>query len=157
MLRRTQLRRSRRSGERSGEQRKQSKLPPPPADLAGRCPKCKLGVMIRLPLVSCTVTVAPGESFDVAAGPAKRCSNCGDLSLSKASMAKARGLAEQMQRAAVLTRDNWACVRCGATGVPLEVAHRVGLSRARNPGASKNARASMESVCVPCHRSEHLG
>ena len=103
-----------------------------------------------------TVELAPGERFMVPAR-ATRCPACGDVRTTKQEAARARAGAEAQQREQVLERDRWTCRRCGATGVPLEVAHRPGASRARNPGRTRMSSENLEACCVPCHRKEHLG
>lgn len=52
-------------------------------------------------------------------------------------------------RAAVLKRDNYTCVLCGATGVPLQADHIIAFSvRPELRFVLGNGRA----LCVPCHK-----
>ncbi|MCI6205790.1 MAG: HNH endonuclease [Corynebacterium glucuronolyticum] len=47
----------------------------------------------------------------------------------------------------ILARDHHACTRCGATDVPLEINHIIGLAEG---GATDDA--NLETLCTDCHR-----
>lgn len=51
-------------------------------------------------------------------------------------------------RKRILARDRHCCQRCGATGVPLEVNHRVPLAEG---GTTRDD--NLETLCVDCHRA----
>jgi hypothetical protein len=53
-------------------------------------------------------------------------------------------------RPAVLARDGYGCVDCGATGVRLEVDH---LDRLADGGPLNAPLERMQAVCVPCHKA----
>lgn len=50
-------------------------------------------------------------------------------------------------RRRILDRDHHTCTHCGATGVPLEINHIIGLAEG---GATEDT--NLETICVDCHR-----
>jgi len=121
-----------------------------------RCPACKLGELSR---TTDTIQwrVALGWSWPVTV-TGMRCSHCKTLRLSKTQRRRADMEAYAQHRTMILERDRWTCQRCkGKSGdARLEVAHRRGKSRARNPNPkTKHQPENLEAVCVTCHRIEH--
>lgn len=54
----------------------------------------------------------------------------------------------QRTRGAVLERDGYRCIECGALGVRFEVDHIVPLA-----AGGTNELANLRTLCVPCHRT----
>lgn len=60
-----------------------------------------------------------------------------------------RGRQGERLRSLALERDGWKCQRCGARG-ELQVHHLVPLAI-----GGSNVLENMETVCLPCHLTEH--
>ena len=102
------------------------------------------------------VEVAPGCVYLVAASWTE-CDHCYRQRLSREQRKAADVAAYARHRLVVLERDGFVCQRCGRSGSELHVAHKVGFSRARNPGPTKHALDHLESCCSACHAVEHGG
>ena len=97
------------------------------------------------------------EAYLVDVDQLAKCPNCQYEWVHPTISNMARTAAYQRHCERVLERDGWECQRCHTQGVPLQVAHKEGFSRARNPGPEKNAMRNLEACCMPCHDEEHLG
>lgn len=124
------------------------------------CPGCKFNTLQKCPDPQ-WVEICPGYSYLVPVPGALHCGHCGHVHLSRTARALAWERAYHQHCQMILERDQWTCQRCGrggpGSGVPVEVAHKVGLSRARCPGPMKHHPDHLELACVDCHRSEHAG
>lgn len=121
-----------------------------------RCPVCKLGWMGRVQEHRMAVEVAPGESYDVVlCSGVTICDRCCEVRLAKEAQRFLKVEADRQQRARVMERDGYCCARCGRSDRPLHKAHKVGKSRARNPGPTRNAIENQEACCDICHGQEH--
>jgi len=118
------------------------------------CPGCKVGRMVPGD-ITVSVEVAPGYSYLVPVRQVLVCEECKQARFTKQQRVWVDQDAYRQHREVVLQRDGYACCRCGAQGVQVEVAHRVGVSRARNPGREKHALSNLETCCLSCHRREH--
>jgi 5-methylcytosine-specific restriction endonuclease McrA len=71
-----------------------------------------------------------------------------DREFKRASKHVTRGPRWLALRHAVLERDGWACVQCGARGVRIEVDHIRPVRT--HPGAAYDP-SNLQSLCAPCH------
>lgn len=120
-----------------------------------RCGICKLGDVEDSP-GPVDVTIG-GETYPIQVDRRMACTRCGATFVHDRDRASATAEASGRHRERVLERDDWTCRRCGCSGIPLEVAHVVGKSRARNPGPERDLLENLEACCIPCHRAEHGG
>lgn len=120
-----------------------------------RCPECKLGALVVVEDLTLPIAVAPGCIYQVDVPRARACPVCDLVFLTPAQRTRAEAEAYRLHRVRVLERDHYTCQRCGRRGGQLEVAHKIGWSRARNPGATKHALEHLEACCLDCHRAEH--
>ena len=52
-------------------------------------------------------------------------------------------------RQQALKRDSHTCQQCGATGVPLEINHIIGLAQ-----GGTSTLDNLETLCAPCHQPQ---